>query len=115
MDKQKTALPLAVMLSAISGFVGAGEIPRQGQVTQAAAAVAGDTPGRTAYQSVKSVYSDCQRRRVVWSGGIARRGPDRIRPRPVRSRWQGADDNRIFCAGGNPFSRKRVADEPWIR
>ena len=115
MDKQKTAFPLAVMLSAISGFVCAGEIPRQGQVTQSAAAVAGETPGRTPYQSVKSVYSDCQRRRVVWSGGVARRGPDRIRPRPVRSRWQSADDNRIFCTGGNPFSRKRVSEEPWIR
>ena len=115
MDKQKTAFPLAVMLSAISGFVCAGEIPRQGQVTQSAAAVAGETPGRTPYQSVKSVYSDCQRRRVVWSGGVARRGPDRIRPRPVRSRWQSADDNRIFCTGGNPFSRKWVSEEPWIR
>jgi hypothetical protein len=115
MDKKKTAFPLAVLLSAISGFVGAGEIPREGQGTQAAAAVAGEIPGRTPYHSVKTVYSDCQRRRVIWSGGVARRGPDRIRPRPVRSRWQGADDNRIFCTGGDPFSRKRVADEPWIR
>jgi hypothetical protein len=115
MDKNKNAFPLTLLLSTISGFVWAAEIPDEGHGKQAAAAVASEYPGRTPYHSVKTVYSDCQRHSVVWSGGIARRGPDRITPRPVRSRWQDADDNRIFCTGGNPFSQKRVADTPWIR
>ena len=115
MKKKKTAFWLAVLLSAISGFVLAGEIPGEEQGTQTAVGMAGEIAGRTSYNSVKSAYSGCQRHTVVWSGGIARRGPDRIRPRPVRSRWQGADANRIFCAGGDPFRQKRVADEPWIR
>ena len=115
MDKKKIAFLLAVLLFAISGFAWADESPREGQGKQAAAAVTGEYPGRTQYPSAKAVYSDCQRYTVVWSGGVARRGPDRIRPRPVRSRWQGADDNRIFCTGGDSFRQKRVSDEPWIR
>ena len=115
MDKHENAIVLAVLSSAMSGVLQAGENPRQGQAEQAATVEAGDYSGRSPYHSVKTVYSDCQRRGVVWSGGVAQRGPDRIRPRPVRSRWQGADEKQIFCMGGDPFSRKRVADQPWIR
>ena len=114
MDKINAFL-LTLFLSAIFGFVWAGEIPREGQGEQAAAAEAGESPGRAPNHNMKPVYAGCQRNTVVWSGGIARRGPDRIRPRPVRSRWQTADENRIFCTGGNPFRQKRVSDEPWIR
>lgn len=116
MNRKTTVFMLAALLSACSGFVAAGEIPREGRGKQAAADVAGEYTGRrTPYNSVQAVYSDCRRHTVVWSGGVARRGPDRIRPRPVRSRWQSADDNRIFCTGGDPFRQKRVSDEPWIR
>jgi len=115
MGKKKNALVPAVLLSAISSFVSAGEITPEEQGKQSAAAVASEYPDRTPYQTVEPVYSGCQRHTVVWSGGVARRGPDRIRPRPVRSRWQGADQDRIFCRGGNPFRQKRVADQPWIR
>ena len=67
------------------------------------------------YKNRPAIHSDCRRNGVVWSGGIARRGPDRISPRPVRSRWQRGDESRIYCAGGDPFSQQRVADQSWIR
>ena len=69
----------------------------------------------SAQNNAQGVHSDCRRSGVVWSGGIARRGPDRISPRPVRSRWQTADASRIYCADSKPFSKHRVADLPWIR
>jgi len=115
MNRKTTVFVLAALLSARSGFVAAGEIPREGQGKPAAADVASEYTSRTPYNSAQAVYSDCRRHTVVWSGGVARRGPDRIRPRPVRSRWQSADDNRIFCTGGDSFRQKRVSDEPWIR
>jgi len=115
MNRNTTVFPLAVLLSALSGYVPADEIPREGQGKQAAADLVSEYTDRTAYNNAQAVYSDCRRHTVVWSGGVARRGPDRIRPRPVRSRWQSADDKRIFCAGGDPFRQKRVSDEPWIR
>ena len=115
MNKKTTMFLPAVLFSALCGFVAAGGNPREGQGKQAAAEVAGEYTGRARYNSVQAVYSDCKRHTVIWSGGVARRGPDRIRPRPVRSRWQGADDKRIFCTGGDPFRQKRVSDEPWIR
>ena len=62
------------------------------------------------------VGSDCQRQRVVWSGGVARRGPDRIAPRPIRSRRQSRDESRLRCPDrGNVFHKKRVSDHPEIR
>ena len=115
MNRKTTVFLPAVLLSVLSGFVPAAEIQREGQGKQTATDVVGDYTDRTPYNSVQAVYSDCQRHTVIWSGGVARRGPDRIRPRPVRSRWQSADDNRIFCSGGDPFRRKRVSDQPWIR
>jgi hypothetical protein len=57
----------------------------------------------------------CRRYGVIWSGGIALRRPDRISPRPVRSRWQGAGENRIRCKDGGAFRQPQVADSPWIR
>ncbi len=59
--------------------------------------------------------SDCRRYGVIWSGGTALRGPDRISPRPVRSRWRGAGESRIRCAEGGAFKQSQVADRPWIR
>jgi len=67
------------------------------------------------YKNRTASRSDCRRNGVVWSGGVARRGPDRISPRPVRSRWQSADASRIYCAGGDPFTQQRVVDQSWIR
>jgi hypothetical protein len=109
------AIPIALLLSAISGSVCAGDILRKVKGDQELTAVASEYLIRATHRSVKTVYSDCHRNRVIWSGGIARRGPDRISPRPVRSRWQGTDESRIYCDGGNPFTQKKVADESWIR
>ena len=113
--KNNPVIPLALLLSAVSGFVCAGDIPRKAQGNQEFTVAASENPTRTPDHSVKTVDSDCQRNRVIWSGGIARRGPDRIGPRPVRSRWQGTDESRIYCSGSNSFGQKRVADEPWMR
>lgn len=113
MDKKN--IPLVLLLVAGSGLAGAAEPPREVQDRQHLTVATGDYLTPETYRIAKLVHSDCRRNRVVWSGGIARRGPDRIRPRPVRSRWQGADENRIFCPGGSVFSQKRVADEPWLR
>ena len=116
MNKKNNCISLAALLL----------IANSGVVSLAGAA--GDRPGNagsdvtiivydksSAFENEQAVHSDCRRNGVVWSGGVARRGPDRISPRPVRSRWQTADKSRIYCAGGSPFSQKRVADQSWIR
>ena len=113
--KNNAVILLALLLSTISGIVCAGDMPRKVQGNQKSTVVTSEYLPRTPHHSVKTVNSDCHRNRVIWSGGIARRGPDRIGPRPTRSRWQGTDKRRIYCGGGSPFSQKEVADEPWIR
>lgn len=59
----------------------------------------------------------CHRNRVVWSGGVARRGPDRIRPLPVRSQWDDPKQSRLLCgARSHPGFRSRpVSESPRIR
>jgi hypothetical protein len=47
--------------------------------------------------NVSSPASHCLRNRVVWSGGIALRGPNRLHPAPVRSKWQTRDESRLRC------------------
>ena len=113
MGDKTRAIVLFILFAAPVGPATATEEPGHHYTRQAAEPRA--VKERALYQPVEAVYSGCQRHTVVWSGGIARRGPDRIRPRTVRSRWQGADYDRIFCSGGDPFQRKRVADQPWIR
>jgi hypothetical protein len=113
--KNDQVIPLALLLSAISGCVCAGDIPRKVQGNQESIVVASEYPASNPYHSVITEHSGCQRNRVIWSGGIARRGPDRISPQPIRSRWQGTGESRIYCRDGNAFSQTRVADEPWIR
>ena len=113
--KNNAAILLALLVSSISGIVCAGDMQRKVQGNQKSTVVTSEYLPRTPHHSVKTVHSDCHRNRVIWSGGIARRGPDRIGPRPTRSRWQGTDERRIYCRGGSPFSQKEVADEPWIR
>ena len=69
----------------------------------------------TRYEMAQARSSKCRRNGVVWSGGVASRFSDRIRPRPVRSRWDRDADNRIGCADVDAFKRYRVSDQPWIR
>ena len=109
-DKQHVFAALVLLSSAAAGPLTTAEEAPVGQ-----AVAAGELADHSLYQPVEPVHTGCQRHTVVWSGGVARRGPDRIRPRPVRSRWQAADHKRIFCAGGDPYRRTRVADQPWIR
>lgn len=59
--------------------------------------------------------SKCRRNGIVWSGGIASRFSDRIRPRPVRSRWDRDADSRVGCTDVDAFKRYRVSAQPWIR
>ena len=116
MNKYKNPLVLiALLLHVICGPVCASDFMRKTQDDQEFAFMARDYLNRSPNQSVKAVYSDCHRNRVIWSGGIARRGPDRISPRPTRSRWQSPIESRIYCSGGNSFTQIKVADEPWIR
>lgn len=114
-NKNKTIHSLALLLAVIPGFVSAGEAAGKRHGHTGSAVTMTRYVTSQPHHSLQAVHSDCRRSGVVWSGGIARRGPDRISPRPVRSRWQGADESRIYCAGGNPFTRHRVADLPWIR
>ena len=62
MDKHINAIALAMLSSAIFGVLQAGENPHQEQAEQAATVEVGDYSGRSPYHSVKTVYSDCQRR-----------------------------------------------------
>jgi hypothetical protein len=106
---------IAVLLSVVSSAVCADVFPRAVSGNQEVTVAAVESLHLTPSRGVKAAYSDCRRNRVVWSGGVARRGPDRISPRPIRSRWQGDAANRIYCPGDNSFSQTRVADEPWVR
>ena len=114
-NKNNAVILFALLSPTICGFVCAGDMPPKVQGNQESTVVTSEYLPRTPHPSVKTVHSDCHRNRVIWSGGIARRGPDRISPRPTRSRWQGSDEPRIYCGDGSPFSQKEVADEPWIR
>jgi len=113
--KNKYIRPLAVLLAVLPGLVSTGEAASKRHGNTGSAATITGYVNSSPHSSVRAVHSDCRRSGVVWSGGIAWRGPDRISPRPVRSRWQSVDESRIYCAGGNPFSKNRVADLPWIR
>lgn len=113
--KCKYIRPVALLLMTIPGFVYSGEDASKRHSNAELGVALNKSGTSTSYSTVQAVHSDCRRNRVVWSGGIARRGPDRISPRPVRSRWQSAEKSRIYCAGGKPFSQHRVADKPWIR
>lgn len=116
MNKKNNTISLVTLLWVVnSGFVSIAEAAgnRPANVSIDVTMIVYDK--NAAYENEQATHSDCRRNRVVWSGGVARRGPDRISPRPVRSRWQSADESRIYCAGGNPFSQQRVADQSWIR
>lgn len=70
-----------------------------------AAAQAGSESGATrispAGEELRTLAAAyCQRNRVVWSGGHALRGPDRLRPRPIRSKWQSQTESRLRCPEG---------------
>lgn len=110
-----TMLVLAVAVPTISGLLMPSGVSGEAFDHRIEAAQFGEYQGYSASRTVKTVYSDCRRHGVVWSGGIALRRPDRISPRPVRSRWQDDEDSRIFCTEGDPFTQKRVADTPWVR
>lgn len=57
----------------------------------------------------------CRRYRIVWSGGVPRRGPDRIGPRQFRTKWQTGKEPFVQCRSDNAFRGVRVSDEPSIR
>jgi len=61
--------------------------------------------------------SRCHQRRIVWSGGIAFRGPRRLRPRPVSSKWETRAQNPRSCPGpaSAVLRRYRVSDHPNLR
>ena len=67
------------------------------------------------YEVLQVLDSKCRRNGVVWSGGVALRFPDRISPRPIRSRWDRDSDNRVYCTEVDAFEQLRVADQPMIR
>ena len=67
------------------------------------------------YKVVHALTSKCRRYGVVWSGGVASRFPNRISPRPIRSRWDRDVDNRIRCDEVDAFNQRRVSDQPMIR
>ena len=69
----------------------------------------------TQHEVAHSPGSKCRRNGVVWSGGVASRFSDRIRPRPVRSRWDRDVDNSIRCVGVDAFKQHRVSDQASIR
>lgn len=106
------AVLLSVALAATSAAVAAGE--SAGGAAYSAAVIVVH-PGNAEPRRLAPGRSDCRRHGVIWSGGTALRQPVRISPRPVRSRWQGAEAGRIRCGGGDAFRQSRVAEQPWIR
>ena len=106
-----TALSCTAMLS----VPGAGVSASDSSDTASRNVSADSRHTQTRYKVAQAQSSKCRRNGVVWSGGTASRFADRIRPRPVRSRWDRDADNRIGCADVDAFTRYRVSDQPWIR
>jgi len=106
-----TAVLLAAQ-AALMAPASAGESPDTGASSAALIVI---HPADTSTGRFTREESTCRRYGVIWSGGVALRRPDRISPRPVRSRWQGAGESRIRCADGDAFRYSQVADSPWIR
>jgi len=107
--------PVAMTLVAVLGVVTATAAGDESPVTDTSSfALIVLHPGGANSGTFDRERPDCQRYGIIWSGGIALRRPDRISPRPVRSRWQGAGESRIRCAEGGAFEQRRVADQPWI-
>lgn len=116
MNKYKNSgLALGMLVVAGMLFIppglGAGE-PR-GKARFAVTTAVYDTP--LEQRILQLARSGCRRYGVFWSGGIARRSPDRISPRPVRTRWQAADDERITCSAEDAFLQRRLTEQPWVR
>lgn len=83
--------------------------------SETGAAAAGGGYDENRHETEQTISAKCQRHGVVWSGGIALRFSDRIRPRPIRSRWERDGDNGIFCRGTSAFEQYTVSDQPWVR
>jgi hypothetical protein len=104
---------LATILGVLTVTAFAGEPP--GTEGSSFALIVMHPPGSANTDLSDRERFDCRRYGVIWSGGTALRRPDRISPRPVRSRWQAAGASRIRCADGGAFGQTLVADQPWIR
>jgi len=102
----------AVALGSLVAGAQAAGLPRTDNVDAVDADI---HPGAAWHSSLQREQSACRRYSVTWSGGVALRGPDRISPRPVRSRWQDAGARRVRCQEGDGFSQRRVAATPWVR
>jgi len=106
---------LTVLVAATLGLTSTGVIAGESRRDASPSLSVRTYAGGYDLDTLQRLRSTCRRYRVTWSGGIARRGPDRISPRPIRTRWQGEAENPILCAGGNTFSQRPVADQPWVR
>lgn len=110
-----TRIAIAVLVPAWFGLAGATVSVAEIDYREPSAGLEDLRRSPSSGELLQYLRSDCRRNGVIWSGGVARRGPDRISPRPVRSRWQRADRSRIRCSEGESFQRRRVADQPEIR
>ena len=105
----------ALVCTAALGVPGAGAYAGDSVGTGSRNVFADSRHNHTRYEVAQAQSSKCRRHGGVWSGGVASRFADRIRPRPVRSRWDRAADKRIGCADVDAFKRYRVSDQPLIR
>ena len=105
----------ALVCTAVISVPGTGAYASDSVITGPRDSFADTRHTHTRYKVAQAQRSKCRRNGVVWSGGVASRFSDRIRPRPVRSRWDRDADSSVGCEGVDAFKRYRVSDQPWIR
>ena len=116
MNRNKDFTLLAALVcSAIISATGTGAYASDSAITGSRDTSPENHHTDTGYKVALALRAKCRRNGVVWSGGIASRFPDRISPRPVRSRWDRKADSRVGCAEVDAFKRYRVSEQPWIR
>lgn len=113
--KKDLTLLTTLVCSAIISVAGTGAYASDSVNTESSEIFTDNAHTPARHKVAQAQRSKCRRNGVVWSGGIASRFSDRIRPRPVRSRWDREADSSVGCADVNAFKRYRVSEQPWIR
>ncbi len=113
--KNELALLTALLCTTIISVPVTGAYAGDSVTTGSSNIIADSHHTHARHKIAQAQQSKCRRNGVVWSGGIASRFSDRIRPRPVRSRWDRDADSHVGCTDVDAFKRYRVSAQPWIR
>ena len=105
----KLGKTLKLILSA-GLYLAAATDPAAGYAGPSATHAAPDHEYPAKIRTFQLARSGCRRYGVSWSCGVAQQLPDRISPRPVRTRWDMANISRIRCGKSQVFRSRSLTD-----